>query len=122
MELIIEGVIKRVCKPMEFDSGFRKCEVHVEVQDGKYPQTLALEFLKDDVDEAVALPEGKTIKARCNVRGSEWQKDDTQPMRVFMSLVPWKYEVVAQLITPEDWQEDTSPTQQPAKDGADFPF
>lgn len=122
MELIIEGVIKRVCKPMEFESGFRKCEVHVEVQDGKYPQTLALEFLKDDVDEAVALPEGKTIKARCNVRGSEWQKDDTQPMRVFMSLVPWKYEVVAQLITPEDWQEDTSPTQQPAKDGADFPF
>ena len=90
-----------------------KCEVHVEVQDGKYPQTLALEFLKDDVDEAVALPEGKTIKARCNVRGSEWQKDDTQPMRVFMSLVPWKYEVV---------QGDPAPTQQPAKDGADFPF
>ena len=54
MELIIEGVIKRVCKPMEFESGFRKCEVHVEIQDGKYPQTLALEFLKDDVDEAVA--------------------------------------------------------------------
>ena len=113
MELIIEGVIKRVCKPMEFKSGFRKCEVHVEIQDGKYPQTLALEFLKDDVDEAVALPEGKTIKARCNVRGSEWQKDDTQPMRVFMSLVPWKYEIV---------EGDPAPTQQPAKDGADFPF
>jgi len=94
MELVIEGVIKRVCKPMEFESGFRKCEVHVEIADGKYPQTLSLEFIKDDVDEAVALPEGKTIKARCNVRGSEWQKDDTQPMRVFMSLVPWKYEII----------------------------
>jgi hypothetical protein len=115
MELIIEGVIKRVCKPMEFESGFRKCEVHVEVQDGKYPQTLSLEFLKDDVDEAVALPQGKTIKARCNVRGSEWQKDDTQPMRVFMSLVPWKYEIVESGAQP-------APTQQPSEDGGNFPF
>lgn len=122
MELIIEGVIKRVCKPMEFESGFRKCEVHVEIQDGKYPQTLALEFLKDDVDEAVALPEGKTIKARCNVRGSEWQKDDTQPMRVFMSLVPWKYDIVEQLKTPESWKKDSAQPQQLAEDGANFPF
>ena len=96
-------------------AAFRKCEVHVEIQDGKYPQTLALEFLKDDVDEAVALPEGKTIKARCNVRGSEWQKDDTQPMRVFMSLVPWKYEIVEAGAQP-------APTQQPSEDGGNFPF
>jgi len=115
MELIIEGVIKRVCKPMEWESGFRKCEVHVEVQDGKFPQILSLEFLKDDVDEAVALPEGKTIKARCNVRGSEWQKDETSPLIVFMSLVPWKYEIVEAGAQP-------APTQQPAEDGGNFPF
>ena len=115
MELIIEGVIKRVCKPMEWESGFRKCEVHVEVQDGKFPQTLSLEFLKDDVDEAVALPEGKTIKARCNVRGSEWQKDETSPLIVFMSLVPWKYEIV------EAGAQPAQP-QQPAEDGGNFPF
>ena len=115
MELIIEGVIKRVCKPMEWESGFRKCEVHVEVQDGKFPQTLALEFLKDDVDEAVALPEGKTIKARCNVRGSEWQKDEASPLIVFMSLVPWKYEIIEGAAQP-------APTQQPAKNGQDFGF
>lgn len=94
MELVIEGVIKRVCKPMEFDSGFRKCSVHVTVEDGEYSQIMALEFLKDDVDEAVALPVGKTIKARCNVRGKEWQKDETQEPKVFLSLIPWKYEII----------------------------
>ena len=95
---------------MEWESGFRKCEVHVEVQDGKFPQIMSLEFLKDDVDEAVALPEGKTIKARCNVRGSEWQKDENSPLIVFMSLVPWKYEILEAGAQP-------APTQQPASNG-----
>ena len=36
MELIIEGVVRRVNQPQEFASGFRKCEVHVEVPDGEY--------------------------------------------------------------------------------------
>lgn len=93
MELIIEGVIARVCKPQEFASGFRKCEVHVTVEDGQYPQTLALEFLKDDVDEALGLTVGAQIKARCNVRGREWKNETTGEYRAFMSLVPWKYEL-----------------------------
>lgn len=115
MELIIEGVITRVCKPMEFESGFRKCTIHVTVEDGKYPQIMPLEFLKDDVDEVMALEVGKTIKARCNVRGKEWQKDETQEPRVFLSLVPWKYEIIEGAAQP-------APTQQPAPDGQNFPF
>lgn len=108
MELVIEGVIKRVCKPQEFPSGFRKCEVHVEVQDGKYPQLMALEFLKNDVDEALALPEGKTIKARCNVRGREWENKESGEFRAFMSLSPWSYEIV---------EGQPAPTEQPASNG-----
>lgn len=94
MELVIEGVIKRVCKPVEKDSGFRKCDVHVTVVDGEYSQIIPLTFLKKDVDEALSLPEGKTIKARCNVRGNEWQRDsDLEPI-AFLSLIPWKYEII----------------------------
>ena len=50
MQLIIEGVIKRVNAPQEFPSGFRKCEIHIETTGDQYPETLAVEFLKDDVD------------------------------------------------------------------------
>jgi len=94
MELIIEGVITRVCKPYEHESGFRKCSVHVTVQDGEYSQVMPLDFLKGDVDEALGLKEGTTIKARCNVRGKEWQKDETQDPIVFLSLIPWKYKII----------------------------
>jgi len=72
-----------------------------------------VEFRKSEVEEAVELAEGKKIKARCNVRGSEGQKDDTQPVRVFMSRVPWKYEII---------EGEPAPTQQPAQDGENFPF
>jgi hypothetical protein len=94
MELIIEGVIHRICKPIEFDSGFRKCDVHIQVEDGKYPQIIPIEFLKDDVDEVMALTVGWGIKARCNVRGREWTNDTTGEVKAFLSLVPWKYELL----------------------------
>ena len=67
--------------------------MHVTVQDGQYPQTVALEFLKDDVYEALGLTVGAEIKARCNVRGREWKNETTGEYRAFMSLVPWKYEL-----------------------------
>lgn len=94
MELIIEGVIHRICKPIEFDSGFRKCEVHIVVEDGQYPQTIPVEFVKDDVDEALGLTVGAQIKARCNVRGKEWKKESTGEVKAFLSLVLWKYEIL----------------------------
>ena len=94
MELIIEGVIHRICKPIEFDSGFRKCEVHIQVEEGKYPQIVPIEFLKDDVDEVMGLTVGSGIKARCNVRGKEWTKESTGEVKAFLSLVPWKYELL----------------------------
>ena len=98
-----------------FDSVEADQSAHVEDVKDYALHLLSTSTMKDDVDEAVALPEGKTIKARCNVRGSEWQKDDSQPMRVFMSLVPWKYEIV-------EAEAQPAPTQQPAPDGQNFPF
>ena len=92
--MIIEGVIHRICKPIEFDSGFRKCEVHIVVEDGQYPQTIPVEFLKDDVDEALGLTVGAYMKMRCNVRGKEWKNETTGEVKAFLSLVPWKYEEV----------------------------
>jgi len=98
MELIIEGVIKRVNAPQEFPSGFRKCEIHIETTGDQYPETLAVEFLKDDVDEAIQLAPGQKVKMRCNVKGREWRREDTDPFKVFMSLSMWKYEVINESI------------------------
>lgn len=98
MELIIEGVIKRVNAPQEWPSGFRKCEIHIETTGDQYPETLAVEFLKDDVDEAIQLAPGQKVKMRCNVKGREWRREETDPYTVFLSLSMWKYEVINESI------------------------
>ena len=115
MELTIEGVIHRICKPIEFDSGFRKCEVHIQVEDGKYPQIVPVEFLKDDVDEVMALTVGSGVKMRCNVRGREWTNDTTGEVKAFLSLVPGKFEV----LDPKRLRETVSEKSEQAEPEAD---
>ena len=92
MEITIEGVIGRICKPQEWPSGFRKCEVHVVVENGKYPDTIPVEFIKDDVDEAIGLTVGAPIKVQCYVQGREWTSE-TGALKVFVSFVMNKYEL-----------------------------
>ena len=78
MELIIEGVIRRINQPQEFASGKRKCEIHIELAEQKFEQIVALEFWGDDVDEAIGLTVGSEIEAKCWLSGREWRKDETR--------------------------------------------
>ena len=116
MELIIEGVIKRISKPQEFDSGFRKCEMHIETTGDKYPQILPVEFLKDMVDEAIGLAPGQTIKANCNVNGREWRKTEGDPWRAFLSLSVWKYDIIESSIKEQVQAKAAKNTSEGAKD------
>ena len=56
MELIIEGVVRRVNQPKNLQANFRKYEVHVEVPDGEYKDIFPVEFIKDMADEADTRP------------------------------------------------------------------
>ena len=93
MELTIEGVVRRVLQPQEFASGFRKCEVHIEVRNGEYSDVMPVKFLKDMADEAGTLIIGQQVRMRCNVRGREWDGGE-KGWRVFMSLAVRKYEIL----------------------------
>jgi hypothetical protein len=127
MELIIEGVIRRICKPFEHSSGFRKCEVHIEVQDGEYSEIIPVEFLKDLTDEALGLTVGAPIKATCNVRGREWEKKVDKlgnPLPypetvIFVSFPVWKYELPEPKSIKEQVMDQAN--DNPAE-ADDFPF
>ena len=117
MELVIEGVIRRVLKPQEFPSGFRKCEVHVDVKNGEYTEILPVEFIKDMMDEALTLNPGDEVTMRCNVRGREWDGGE-KGWRAFISLDCWKYEMTNKTIREKVMDKAT---QNPAQVN-DFPF
>jgi len=118
MELTIEGVIRRINKPQEFASGFRKCEVHIEVENGKYKDVLPVEFINDMSDEAGTLVIGERVKMRCFLGGREWDGGE-KGWRAFMSLSVFKYEILDPKSIRETVAEKAK--QNPAE-ANDFPF
>ena len=117
MELIIEGLVRRVNKPEEFPSGFRKCAVHIEVPDGDYSNIFEVEFIKDMADEAGTLTPGMKVKMRCSVRGREWDGGE-KGWRAFMSLTVWKYEILTET---QEMKDQAATIEKLAKDDG-FPF
>ena len=85
----ISGEVKEKKEPMVFPSGFSKQELIIETEDGKYPQTISLEFLKDSIAKLDNVNKGDFVSVTFDVRGREHND------RVYNSLVGWKISVDA---------------------------
>ena len=107
----IKGAIKRIEAVNQVSDKFKKQELIVEVQDGEYPQTLCIEFQQDKTSLLDDFAEGQEVDVAINLRGREWQKDDSSPIRVFNTLVGWKIEAVGEAKATEpsaaDMMDDT---------------
>lgn len=80
------GIIKLIGETETFGSGFNKRTFVVSETDGKYPQDIQFELVKDGVDKIDPYAVGDQITVHFNLRGSEW-KD-----RHFVNLQAWKLE------------------------------
>lgn len=93
-----------IIKPVEeFASGFTKQVVVVTTDDDKYPQDIAVEFVKDNIQKAATLVVGNRVRIQCDIRGSEYNG------RHFINLNGWKVEVagaVAAAAAPAPAPED----------------
>ncbi len=82
----IEGAIHLINEIQTFDSGFTKREFVVEVQDGKFPQMLKFECLKDKTSLLDDLNKGDAVKVNFDIRGNEYNS------RFYVNLNAWKVE------------------------------
>lgn len=82
----IEGTVHLINEIQTFDSGFTKREFVVEVQDGKFPQMLKFECLKDKTSLVDSLNKGDAIKVNFDIRGNEYNG------RFYVNLNAWKIE------------------------------
>jgi hypothetical protein len=109
------GTIYKVGKTQTFESGFTKREFVLKVDDGKYPQLLKMEFVKDRISQLDGHNPGDEVTASFNIRGRE--SDDG---RVWNSLVAWQLDE-AQKPT-NDPGENYSAKVEAADDGDEIPF
>ena len=80
----LTGKIKLIQDEQTFASGFTKREMVVTVDDGRYPQEISLEFVKDKISLLEGLEPGQEVTVSFDIRGREYNG------RYFNNLQGWK--------------------------------
>ncbi|MDF1825377.1 MAG: DUF3127 domain-containing protein [Verrucomicrobiales bacterium] len=82
----IEGTVKVISEIQTFASGFSKREFVVEVEDGKYPQSIKFECVKERTSMTDGLSIGDSVKVNFDIRGNEYNG------KYYVNLNAWKLE------------------------------
>lgn len=69
----MEGSLSQIKEKQTFNSGFYKQEFILSKEDGKYPQEIKFELLKDKVELLSVFKEGDEVSVRFDIRGSEYK-------------------------------------------------
>lgn len=112
----ISGTIKLVFDEQTFGSGFNKREFVLTVQDGRFPQDIKFETVKDKVSLVAGLKPGDKVKVSFDIRGREWKGN------YYVNLNAWKLETLEGGAAPA---EDGPPLEEPrptAGEDEDVPF
>ena len=82
----LTGTLKVLEDTQTFASGFSKREFVIEVPDGKYPQMVKFETVRDKIDLLNSVSIGDELKVTFDVRGNEYKG------RYYVNLNAWKIE------------------------------
>ena len=103
----ITGTVKKIFDEQTFGSGFNKREFVITVPDGRFPQDIKFETVKDKVALVGELKEGDEIKVSFDVRGREWKEN------YYVNLNAWKIESVSGGATAPAAEDDGPPLSEP---------
>jgi len=84
MDYQLEGKVKLISDAQTFNSGFTKREFVVTAEDGKYPQDIKFECIKEKCELLDKFSEGDEVNVHFNIRGNEYNG------RHFVNLQAWK--------------------------------
>lgn len=86
MNYEITGTVHTIHPTQDFPSGFSKREFVVTTDEGKYPQEIKLEAVKDKCGLLDAYQPGDPIVCSFNIRGNEYNG------KHYVNLVAWKFD------------------------------
>lgn len=85
----LTGNVKRIGQTNTYGSnGFTKRNLVIETE-GDYPQTILIEFHKDNCEKLDGIAEGQQVTVGINLRGREWTSPEGK-VSYFNTLVGWK--------------------------------
>lgn len=108
----ISGTIKKIFDEQTFGSGFNKREFVLTVPDGRFPQDIKFETVKDKTSLLNPLKVGDEIKVSFDIRGREWKEN------YYVNLNAWKIESAGASGAPGG--EDGPPLREPEMGAGDL--
>lgn len=84
MAFELTGTIRHIFDTQTFASGFSKREFVIEVEDGKFPQMIKFECVKDRTAMLDDVSPGDQVQVAFDIRGNEYKE------RYYVNLNAWK--------------------------------
>lgn len=108
-----EGEIIAVDDTQTFASGFQKREFIIKVEDGKYPQDVKFEVMKEKCGDLDQYRKGDKVKVKFNVRGNEYKG------KYYVNLAAWRVELLEKSERPaqQAGAQQQAPPQQQSQTG-----
>jgi hypothetical protein len=103
----ITGTIKKIFDEQTFGSGFNKREFVLTIEDGRFPQDIKFECVKDKVALVASLKPGARVKVSFDLRGREWKES------YFVNLNAWKIQPVGADADAATADDDRPPLSEP---------
>lgn len=88
MSFTVKGAIKEVFDTKQVSERFSKREFVLEIEDGKYAQTVLFEMTGERATQLDGLAIGEAVVVEFNLRGREWRSPKGE-IKFFNSLAAW---------------------------------
>lgn len=117
MSYTFKGVVTNVGDEQKISDKFRKKDLVVQYNGGKFPKTICFEFTNDRIDALENVRKGQEVEVSFDVESREWNG------KFFTSARGWKVEVAAgQSATPQAPAAVDAAPSVGSDDSDDLPF
>jgi len=110
------GVIRAIMDPQQVTESFRKREFALEIDDGRYTQTVKFQLVQDKTALLDDFEVGQQIRVHFNLRGREYTRKSDGETDYWTNLECWRIEKA------EDTGQETNQTPPIDNDSSSDPF
>ena len=115
----VRGIVHNLSKTEVFGAkGFKKRTLVLKQDNGAFTNYIPLDFTRDACEEADELREGDEIEVKYQLGGRKWQKDDSEPVRYFLSAEVVGFMVINR--SQKQARRESSDSYEEREDGTPF--
>ena len=117
-----EGTLRAILDTDQVSDSFRKREFALEIEDGKFPQTVKFQAVQDRTEMLDALSVGQQVRVHFDLRGREYTRKRDGVTDWWVNLDCWRMEPLEEGAAPSAPEVSHSDTVSGGEFDDEIPF